>query len=226
MKYSFIFNPQVRIDQQLKVRAFSIINLVLFGLVNVYNHFFADSSLSAALTLETNKGGRIWNVSAMPGWLATKYLLSLVSIREIHKYENSTCQAVITKVIKFGISHTLRVHVSCRSKVEGSSGQFFCQKCGITHLNEMLNKPGQMVRSIEYILYLWLLTMNLDETGTLSTKNCLLSQQAVSTLKIRSKQETFDETIEATCMLFMKFCYLIILSFLVEIPFNSLDVAV
>lgn len=42
--------------------------------------------------------------------------------------------------------------------------------------------------------------MNLDETGTLSTKNCLLSQQAVSTLKIRSKQETFDETIETNAI--------------------------
>lgn len=38
--------------------------------------------------------------------------------------------------------------------------------------------------------------MNLDETGTLSTGNCLLSEQALSTLKIICKEETFDETIQ------------------------------
>lgn len=117
-----------------------------FSCLRNFHTDFADSSLSTALTLETNNRGRIWNVSAMSGWLATKYLLSPVSIREIDNYENCTCQAVITKVIKVGISHNIRVHVSCRSEVEHSSGQFFCQKCGIMHLNEMLKKPGKMVR--------------------------------------------------------------------------------
>ena len=114
-----------------------------------------DSSSSIALTLETNNFGRIWNVSAMPGWLATKCLFPPVLIRDIDKYDNCTCQAVITQVAKVGSSHTAKVHVSCQSEVEGFSGQFYCKKCGITYLNEMLNKPGQMVRCSKYCLFVF-----------------------------------------------------------------------
>ena len=81
----------------------------------------------------------------MPGWLATKCLLSAVPIKDVVKYDNCMCQAVVTQVNSIGSSHVIRVHLSCRSEVDGSSGQFCCQKCGITHLNEMLNKPGQLV---------------------------------------------------------------------------------
>ena len=40
----------------------------------------------------------------------------------------------------------IRVHIPCRSEVDDCTGQFCCQECGVTHLNEMLNKPGQQVR--------------------------------------------------------------------------------
>ena len=82
----------------------------------------------------------------MPGWLATKCLSSAVSIEDIDKYDNCVCQAVITQINSVGSSHAIRIHASCRSEVNGSSGQFYCQKCSTTHLNEMMNKPGQLVR--------------------------------------------------------------------------------
>lgn len=106
----------------------------------------AGSSSSSTLALETNNGGRIWNISAMTGWLATKCLSSAVSIEDIAKYNNCMCQAVITQVNSVGGSHVVRTHLSCRSEVDCCGGQYRCQKCGVTHLNEMLNKPGQLVR--------------------------------------------------------------------------------
>ena len=82
----------------------------------------------------------------MPGWLATKCLSSTVHVKDINEFDSCVCQAVITQVNSVRSSHTIRVHVSCRGEVDGHSGQLNCQKCGITHLNEMLNKPGQLVR--------------------------------------------------------------------------------
>ena len=106
----------------------------------------SGSSSSRALTLETNNGGRIWNISAMTGWLATKFLSAPVPVKDVVNFDRCVCQAVITQVNSVGSNHTIRVHMSCRSEVDGGSGQFCCQKCGVTHLNEMLNKPGQQVR--------------------------------------------------------------------------------
>lgn len=82
----------------------------------------------------------------MPGWLATKCLSSTVCVKDINEYNSCVCQAVIAQVNSVSSSHTIRVHVSCRDEVDGHSGQFYCQKCSVTHLNEMLHKTGQLVR--------------------------------------------------------------------------------
>ena len=104
------------------------------------------SSSSRGLTLETNIGGKVWNMSAMTGWLASRCLSSPVPVKDVINFEHCVCQAVVTQVNSIGGSHVIRVHMPCRSKVDGSTGLFRCQECGITHLNEMLNKSGQQVR--------------------------------------------------------------------------------
>ena len=81
----------------------------------------------------------------MTGWLATKCLLSAVPIKDVIKYNNCVCQAVITQVNSVSSSHVIRVHVACHGEVSGCSGQFSCTKCGTTHLNEMPSKPGKLV---------------------------------------------------------------------------------
>lgn len=113
---------------------------------------FTGSSSSRGLTLETNNGGKVWNVSAMTGWLATRYLSSPVSVKDVINFEHCVCQAVITQVNSVGRSHVIRVHMPCRSEVDDCTGLFCCQECGVTHLNEMLNKPGQQVRIDKKIL--------------------------------------------------------------------------
>jgi len=112
----------------------------------IFFFHFTGSSSSRGLTLETYNGGKVWNISAMTGWLATKCLSSPVPVKEVINFEHCVCQAVVTQVNSVGSSHVIRVHMSCRSEVNGCTGQFCCQKCGITHLNEMLNKPSQQVR--------------------------------------------------------------------------------
>ena len=105
-----------------------------------------SSSLSSALELETSSGGRIWNLSTMTGWLSTKCLLSAVSIKDTISSDKCICQAVITQVNSTNNNYVVRVHMPCRRKVDCNDGHFCCQRCGIDHLNEMLNKPGQLVR--------------------------------------------------------------------------------
>ncbi|XP_068752480.1 uncharacterized protein [Montipora capricornis] len=147
----------------------------------------SNSSSSIALTLETNNFGRIWNVSAMPGWLATKCLFPPVLIRDIDKYDNCTCRAVITQVAKVGSSHTAKVHVSCQSEVEGFSGQFYCKKCGITYLNEMLNKPGQMRSPSTHWMWQFNLTLELhDSSGSIMAY--MTNQTAQQLLQIKASQ--------------------------------------
>lgn len=112
-----------------------------------YFFLFTGSSSSRGLTLETNNGGKIWNISAMTGWLATKFLSSPVAVKDVMNFEHCVCQAVVTQVNSVGSSHVIRVHMPCRSEVDSCTGQFCCQKCAVTHLNEMLNKAGQQVRT-------------------------------------------------------------------------------
>ena len=103
------------------------------------------ASSSKALTLETSNGGRIWNLSAMTGWLASKCLSSPVPVKDVVKFDHCVCQAVVIQVHGISGRHAVRVHMSCRREVEINSGNFFCKKCKVTHLNEMLNKPNQLV---------------------------------------------------------------------------------
>ena len=112
------------------------------------NNFFLSktgASSSKALTLETSNGGRIWNLSAMTGWLASKCLSSPVPVKDVVKFDHCVCQAVVIQVHGISGRHAVRVHMSCHREVESNSGNFFCKKCKVTHLNEMLNKPTQLV---------------------------------------------------------------------------------
>ena len=103
------------------------------------------ASSSKALTLETSNGGRIWNLSVMTGWLASKCLSSPVPVKDVVKFDHCVCQAVVIQVHGISGRHAVRVHMSCHREVESNSGNFFCKKCEVTHLNEMLNKPNQLV---------------------------------------------------------------------------------
>lgn len=91
----------------------------------------------------------------MTGWLATKCLLSAVPTKDVVKYDNCVCQAVITQVNSVGSSHVIRVHVACHGEVNGCSGQFSCTKCSTTHLNEMPNQAGKLV-SLKLVFCLFL----------------------------------------------------------------------
>ena len=99
----------------------------------------------SVLILETHQGGNIWNISAMPGWLATKCLSFPVPVKDIQRYSNCVCKAVVTQINSATGNYAIRIHVSCRNEVQYSSGRVSCQKCGIVNLNEMLDKPGQKV---------------------------------------------------------------------------------
>ncbi|KAL9957918.1 hypothetical protein ACROYT_G034874 [Oculina patagonica] len=155
----------------------------------------SGSSSTRGLTLETNNGGRIWNISAMTGWLATKCLSSPVPVKDVVNFDHCVCQAVVTQVNSVGSSHVIRVHMSCRSEVDGCDGKFCCQKCGITRLNEMLNKPGQQKSPSVYWKWQYNLSLELHDSDS-SIEACLTDQTAEQLIQMTAAQ--FAEHIKST----------------------------
>ncbi|PFX23126.1 uncharacterized protein LOC111333359 [Stylophora pistillata] len=134
----------------------------LFASQNVLleNACTPDASSLKSLTLKTNNGGRIWNLSAMTGWLATKYFSSPVPVKDVVKFYHCVCQAVVIQVHGIRGRHAVRAHMSCHSEVESNCGYFLCKNCKVTHLNETLNKPHQLKSPSMY--WKWQYTLSLE----------------------------------------------------------------
>ena len=84
-------------------------------------------------------------MSALSGWLATKFLCSPVPLTDAVHNSNCVCQAAIT-----GVDSTAccvrKEHVTCGSEITSCTAQpVTCQACDVSHLTEIPNKPSLQV---------------------------------------------------------------------------------
>lgn len=82
------------------------------------------------MSLKTWASGRIWNLSALSGWLASKYLVTnIVNLDDISNHDNCISKAVVTRVLgDTNGAYVKKVHTSCLGDIDDMAGD--CLKCG------------------------------------------------------------------------------------------------
>ena len=107
----------------------------------------SDYSMGVMLSLNTDKDGKLWNLSSLQGWLATSSLCSITSLACL----DSECSQFVVKgkislVQSRDREETMtRVHCSCHGQVvEGMDGQLKCEKCQTKGMVEIAGNNGTL----------------------------------------------------------------------------------
>ena len=104
--------------------------------------------MALTLDLNTDKDGEVWNLSSLPGWLATSTLRNMTSLAcQDHQGSQGIFKGMISNIQPRGTGKcVVRTHCSCQGMVvDGDiAGQLKCEKCQTKGMVEMTSHDNAL----------------------------------------------------------------------------------